>query len=70
MNRGEAMARARRKAGLSQRQLSDLSGLSKTTIARLELGLHNGSITTVELLADALGISIDEYVGHEVNKHG
>lgn len=39
-----------------------------TTMAEYHGG---GQIDTIEILADALGLSIDEYVGHKVvTKHG
>jgi len=66
MTRGEHMREARRKAGLTLRQLGEKSGVQFGTIARIEQGRNNGSLATVELLADALGLSIDAYTGHEV----
>ena len=69
MTRGEIMRMHRERAGLSQYELADLSGVTQKTIYALEHDKNNGSVTTVELLADALGLSIDEYVGHEVIKH-
>lgn len=66
MTRGQCMAEARRKAGLSQADLADLSGIARVTIGRIECGSHVGYISTIEILADTLGISIDEYIGHEV----
>ena len=69
MTRGEIMRMWRERAGLSQYELADLSGVTQKTIYALEHDKNNGSVTTVELLADALGLSIDEYVGHEVIKH-
>ena len=68
MTRGEHMREARLKAGLTLRELGNISGVQFVTIGRLELGKRAGSIQTIELLADALGLSIDEYTGHE--KHG
>ena len=59
----------RERAGLSQYELADLSGVTQNTIWALEHDKNNGSVTTVELLADALGLSIDEYVGHKVVKY-
>ena len=69
MTRGEIMRMWREKRGLSQYELSDLSGVTQKTIWALEHDKNNGSVTTVELLADALGLSIDEYVGHKVVKY-
>ena len=59
----------REKRGLSQYELADLAGVSQKTICALERDKRNGSATTVELLADELGLSIDEYVGHKVVKY-
>lgn len=69
MTCGESMRKAREAAGLSIVELSNLSGVSQSNICWLEHDHHSGVLTTIELLADALGLSIDEYVGHEV-KHG
>ena len=70
MTRGEIMRMHRERAGLSQCELAKLSGISQVTISALEIGRNSGGdLDTIELLADALGLSIDEYVGHEVIKH-
>ena len=60
----------REKRGLTQPELAKLSGISQATICAVEIGRNSGgNLDTIELLADALGLSIDEYVGHEVIKH-
>lgn len=60
----------REKRGLSQLELAKLSGISQVTISALEKGRNSGgNLDTIELLSDALGLSIDEYVGHKVIKH-
>ena len=70
MTRGETMRKWREKRGLTQPELAKLSGISQVTISALEIGRNSGgNLDTIELLADALGLSIDEYVGHEVIKH-
>lgn len=70
MTRGEYMRRARRNAELTIKQLAALSGVSANAIGGLERGRRiSGQYMTIEVLADALGLSIDEYVGHKV-KHG
>lgn len=70
MTRGETMRMWREKRGLTQPELARLSGISQVTISALEIGRNSGgNLDTIELLADALGLSIDEYVGHEVIKH-
>jgi transcriptional regulator with XRE-family HTH domain len=57
------MKEARRKAGLTIRERSARSYISGTTISRLERGDHLGAFETVAILAKALGLTIDEYVG-------
>ena len=65
LTRGECMRRARNRAEMSIRQLSKLSGVPGGTISMLENNTSRcGRIDTLELLADALHISVDEYVGH------
>jgi transcriptional regulator with XRE-family HTH domain len=71
MTRGEYMRKARMDAGLSIAELSAISGISKRTLSDMENNATRGGwLITVELLADTLGLSIDEYIGHEVKKHG
>ena len=60
----------RERARLTQCELAKLSGINQATISALEIGRNSGgNLDTIELLADALGLSIDEYVGYEVIKH-
>lgn len=66
MTQGECMRRARKRAGLTASQLSAMSGVPTQTISHLECDRLAGRIDTIELLADAMGMSIDQYVGHEV----
>ena len=69
MTRGEIMRMWRERAGLSQCELAKLSGISQVTISALEIGRNSGgNLDTIELLADALGLSIDAYVGHKIIK--
>lgn len=65
MTRGEYMRKARQRAGLTIRQLAALSGVSANAIGGLERGRRiSGQYMTIEVLADALGLSVDEYTGH------
>lgn len=70
MTRGEAMRSVRIKAGLSLEELAERAGVQKNTIGRIERNEHIGRIDTIELLADVLCISIDEYIGREVPFNG
>lgn len=66
MTIGEAAKKTRIRKGFSIQELSDLSGVTLNSIYRLENDKNTPLLSTVELLADALGVSIDEYVGHRV----
>ena len=70
MTRGETMRKWREKRGLTQLELAELSGIHQVTISALEKGRNSGgNLDTIELLADALSLSIDEYVGREIVKY-
>lgn len=67
MTRGEHMRKAREDAGLTLRQLDALSGITYSMISRYERDVYPAriSLANVEILADTLGLTIDEYIGHE-----
>lgn len=67
--RGAAMMRARVKAGMSRDELAEISGVSLSAISNWERDKNAPSVDVLELVADVLGISIDEYVGHKVRGH-
>ena len=69
MTIGEAAKQARLRKGFSIQELSEKSGVTLNSIYRLENDRNIPLISTVELLADALGMSIDEYVGHRVTNN-
>ena len=64
MTVGEAMKAAREKAGLTQAALAAITGVSPTSISQYENDKYIPRVDIAEILADSLGISIDEYVGH------
>ena len=66
MTKGEYARRARERKYISIKELSFLSGVPKNTISRVEHDLVDPRLSTIELLAEALGVSIDEYVGYEI----
>lgn len=68
MTVGEAMKKAREEAGLTVPNLSAITGISSAGIYQYEKDINKPRIDTAEILADALGISIDEYVGHGEHK--
>lgn len=62
----EFMRYNREARGLSIYELGKISGVSKVTIGNWERGANSPMLSALEIVADTLGISIDEYVGHEV----
>jgi transcriptional regulator with XRE-family HTH domain len=56
----EALKHWREVRGLSQRELAERTGLHYVHIARLELGQGNPTVSTLETLAEALGVSVPE----------
>ena len=50
------------KRGLSQRELADESGVSREYIARIELGQHDPTLSTLEKLANALGVKVAKLI--------
>jgi transcriptional regulator with XRE-family HTH domain len=58
---GENVLRIRKDRGWSQDELGKLAGLSRSTIAAIELGKYKQQDTaTLDRLASALGITIDQ----------
>ena len=51
----QAVLSARAKAGLSQKELSELTGINQSDISKIERGVANPSVATLERIASALG---------------
>lgn len=63
------LASYRRKKGLSQEQLSELSGVSTRTIQRIEKGTVEAHLATLKLLADAMNVETELLLGEEPTSH-
>ena len=51
----QAVAVARASAGISQKQLAALSGIDQSDISKIERGIANPSVATLDRIAKALG---------------
>lgn len=65
---GDTIRRLRNKAELSQRALADLTGLSFTTISRLENGHHLPTLGSLNLIAKALKVSQSSLIERQSGK--
>ncbi len=61
MNVHEKIKEIRSKKGLSTYQLAELTGISQSTISKLENEKRKVDIETLQKIADALEISIEEF---------
>ena len=52
----QAMIDARKKSGLTQKQLADKTGIAQSDISKLETGNANPSLQTLQRLASGMGI--------------
>lgn len=65
-NIGKSIALFRRQLNMTQDELSDLAGLSYSTVAKIERGaIKSPSIFTIAAIARALGTSIEELLKEE-----
>ncbi len=60
---GQRLATLRKERGLTQMQLADLLGTSQQTVTAYENGTRRVPITTLLLLAQSLGTTIEELIG-------
>src|ERR1019366_172095 len=62
MRGGDYVVMARRRAGLTQRQLAERLGLRQATIARWERGDRGVSLNDVEVVARTCGLQLDAHL--------
>lgn len=58
---GQAVAQAREEKGISQRQLSNRSGVIQAEISKIEQGKGNPTVSTLQKLAKSLGRTIASF---------
>jgi transcriptional regulator with XRE-family HTH domain len=57
---GQRLRTLRKERGLTQEELAELSGLDRTYISGIERGRRNVALRNIEVLAQALDVSICE----------
>lgn len=55
---GRQLAKARNEAKLTQRALSETTGIAQSQIAQIEVGLGNPTWDTIEQICDAIGLDV------------
>ena len=55
MSFADAVRKARAEAGISQTQLAELTGIDQSDISKIERGVANPSVSTLQRIAKALG---------------
>lgn len=65
---GKLIADLRKKQGLTQQQLADKLNLSNKTISKWESGNGSPDLSNLPMLAETLGISVDELLKGESNR--
>ena len=61
MNVGERIIYFRTKSNLSQNMLAEKSGISQSHLRRVELGQSRITVDHLEMICDALGISLRDF---------
>ncbi len=59
---GKVLRELRRRGGLSQERLAEISDLDRTFISMIERGKRRATLDTAKQLANALGVSLTEMV--------
>ena len=54
----DAMIKARKEKGITQKQLSELTGISQADISRIENGTRNPSLEMIKRLATGMGMRL------------
>lgn len=65
MSHAEAMRLARERAGLTVKELTERAHLGENTLGNWENGHCLPRIDSAVIVADVLGISVAEYIGHK-----
>ena len=65
---GERIAKYRKQKGLTQEQLSELCGVNRANICKIERGAYNVSFDILAKLAGAMGFDIDLKVSSKVKR--
>jgi DNA-binding XRE family transcriptional regulator len=60
MNLGKAVQKIREERGVTRRDIEKKTGITTHTVYVLEKNIYNTRITTISLIADALGVKVSD----------
>lgn len=69
MNVGERLRLLREKAGFSQNELANRADVSQTHLRRVELGQAGISVDHLQMVCDALGITLKDFFDVAANQN-
>jgi DNA-binding XRE family transcriptional regulator len=64
-NVGERFKKLRISAGVTQDDIAKKAGIARPNVSRLESGKHTPSLSTLQKLADALGVPLAQVIEHD-----
>lgn len=67
MNVSKRIIELRQRCGFTQNGLAERAGVSQTHLRRVELGIADITVGHLQLLCDAMGISIQEFFQEETS---
>lgn len=69
MNLGESIKRIRKEKGITQKQLGEKLGISQAAIGQFESNKANPKIETIQKIADALNVTVNEIIPNSDDKY-
>ena len=60
---GKRIAQLRNERGLTQKELAERTGMQQGNIARIEAGKYSARFDTLQIIAEAMGLTVDFVAG-------
>ena len=62
---GQRIAQLRKERGITQQELADMTGMKQGNIARIEAGKYSARFDTLQIIAEAMGLTVDFVAGYQ-----
>ena len=60
---GQRIAQLRKERGITQQELAERTGMQQGNIARIEAGKYSARFDTLQIIAEAIGMTVDFVAG-------